>query len=513
LSVLSNVSSAVSRFFRGNGLRQADTQRAISQDTRVSTYDLNVALYDNSIYQAWREWVLGNYFIDVTGDCSKLWLAGFFNPVKEIVDLYVSNVLPGVWGNGIEIDPLVDGKPVNPKLADPVRRIWRDSNLDTNKSIITKYAANLGTVGMRVHRTPETIPGDRSTSRVRITEDHPSRLFNIVEDGQGNVTDVCLKYDVQRNANTGKTALTDPDWQTYEVVETLTQDEFSQKIGGKEQLTDDQRRNPYGFCPYVILRHKDNGTQFGDWAYKGSEHVIHAINFRLSQNDRSIGRHMFPKWFIAAAGDKPQNIDVAGDKASYVKLTPDGPPPMMEAIVAKVDFPAALAFMMQMINQLRRRQPEMAVGDLQLYANLSGETVAQVLKQAESAIFDVRPAYDHAFIRALQMGLSIGMTDGLTAYDVGAGTGEGSGDRAYQQGLETFQFKPRPALPQTPAQQIAQAQAGIAEQSARLATAKLASNVGTDTQTTLEIGGFDEATAQEIIRRKRTQDPTLNTSL
>jgi hypothetical protein len=435
VSVLSNPISTAWRWFRGNGLRQADTQRAIDAGTRINTYDINVALYDNTLYQAYREWVLRNFLTDVT-DCSKIWLAGFFNPVKEIVDLYVSNVLPGVWGRGIEIDPLVDGEPVNAKLAEPVRRIWRDSNLDTLKSVITKYAANFGTVGMRIQRTPETIAGDRRTSRVRITEDHPSRLFNIEEDGQGNVTAVVLKYDVQRNFGT----LTDPDFQSVEVIETLTQDEFSQKIGGKEQLTDAQRRNPYGFCPYVILRHKDNGTQFGD-------------------------------------------------------------------------YPAALAFVMQLINQLRRRQPEMAVGDLQLYANISGESVAQVLKQAESAILDVRPAYDHAFIRAIQMGLSIGMTDALPGFDVGAGTGEGSGERAYNQGLETFQFKPRPALPQTPAQQMAQANANVADQNARFGAAKLAQNIGTDVRTTFEVAGFDEAKAQEIIDRKRQQDVTIGNQL
>jgi hypothetical protein len=509
LSLLTNPFSTAWRWFRGNGLRSADTQRAIDAGTRTNTYDLNASMYDNTLYQAYRDWVLTTFFPQVTNRVP-ISLVGHFNPVKEIVDLYVSNVLPGVWGDGVEVDPLVDGKPVNPKLADPLRRIWRDSNGDTLKSVATRHAANLGTVGFRVRRTPETVPGDLSTSRVRIEVDHPVRLFNIEEDSQNNVTAVVLKYEIQRNFGT----LTDPDYQSVEVIETLTRDEFSQTIGGREQLTADQRRNPYGFCPYVILRHKDNGTQFGDWAYKGSEQVIHAINFRISQQDRSIGRHMFPKWFMAAAGDKPTELDVGGgEKASYVKLSQDGPAPMLQAIVPTIDFAASLAIIGAEMKWMARRQPEMAVGDLELFANLSGESMAQALKKAESAIFDVRPAYDHAFIRALQMALSIGMTDGLPAYDVGGGTGEGSGDRAYQQGLETFQFKPRPALPQTPAQQIAQAQAGIAEQSARLATAKLASNVGVDTQTTLEIGGFDEATAQEIIRRKRTQDPTLNASL
>jgi hypothetical protein len=200
LSLLANPLSTVWRFFRGNGVAKADTQRSIDPGTRTSTYDLNAALYDNTLYQAYRDWVLTSFFPRATRKTRAS--SGHFSPFKEIVDLYVSNVLPGVWGNGVEIDPMVDGKPVNPRLAEPVRRIWRDSNLDSLKSVIVRYAANLGTVGLRVTRTPESIPGDLSTSRVRIQEDHPSRLFNIEEDGQGNVTAVVLKYDEQRNFGT-----------------------------------------------------------------------------------------------------------------------------------------------------------------------------------------------------------------------------------------------------------------------------------------------------------------------
>jgi hypothetical protein len=189
-----------SRLWNGRGLRSDDPSRAINPNVRISDYEVNDALYDNLIYQAYRDWVLTTFF----PQCDKVnaSLVGHFNPCKEIVDLYISNVLPGVWGDGIEINDTVDGKPVNAKLINPVRRIWRDSNLDTSKALITKYLANLGTVGIRIQRTPQTIAGDRSTSRVRITEDHPSRLFNIEEDGQGNVTAVVLKYDVQRNFGT-----------------------------------------------------------------------------------------------------------------------------------------------------------------------------------------------------------------------------------------------------------------------------------------------------------------------
>jgi hypothetical protein len=247
-------------------------------------------------------------------------LVGHFNPVKEIVDLYVSNVLPGVWGNGVEIDPMVDGKPVNPRSPNPCGASGATATSTRSRASSSATPRTSAPSDLRVTRTPESIPGDLSTSRVRIQEDHPSRLFNIEEDGQGNVTAVVLKYEIQRNFGT----LTRPDYQAVEVIETITRDEFSQTRRRQGNAHRRAAPQPLRVLPLRHRRHRDNGTQFGDWAYKGSEPVIHAINFRVSQQDRSIGRHMFPKWFLAAAGDKPTTSTSPATRRPTCKLPPDG---------------------------------------------------------------------------------------------------------------------------------------------------------------------------------------------
>lgn len=484
------------------GPRANAVRREIDPGSRDTVYGINEALYTNTQYDAWREYILSNYF--PTFD-PKSRIVGHFNPCKEIVDLYVSNVLPGTFGHGTDVAPDVDGEPVNPKLPPLIRRVWRDSNLDTVKSEITERAAKLGTCGLRVSVSrpdPRTAAERGAPSRVRVSYDHPGRLFHVEEDGFGNVVVAVLKYKITRNFGTNE----NPDYELVDVVEEITRDDFSRTVNGKQDLPDDSRINRWGFCPYVVLRHRENGTVYGDWSFRGSEAVIHAINFRITQQDLSIGRGMFPKWFLGSAGDPPKSIKVGGDTAAWSELTPDTPPPFMEPLVAQIDHEHAQGFWMQTVSLLQRRQPEMAVNNLQLYANISGESVAQVLKQAESAVLNVRPRYDHAFIRVLQMAVSAGTEERVPGFEAGAGVGPGSGDRAYNAGQLAFEFAPRPALPQTPAAKLAEAQAAVADDNARMDSAAKAQKIGVDTKNVLIKAGHDPKTADQIIKARRSED-------
>jgi hypothetical protein len=497
------VMQTVASWFRSPaGPRASAVRREIDPQSRETTYGLNEALYTNTQYDFWREYILSNYF--PTFD-PKSRIVGHFNPIKEIVDLYVSNVLPGTWNAGTEVAPEVDREPVNAKLPPLLTRVWRDSNLDTAKSEINERAAKLGTVGLRVtvsRPDPRAAVDRGAPSRVRISYDHPGRLFHVEQDGFGNVLVAVLKYQTVRNFGNN----VNPSYELVDVVEEITRDDFSRTVGGIQEIPDDARINRWGFCPYVILRHRENGTVFGDWSFRGSEAVVHAINYRITQQDLSIGRGLFPKWFLGSAGDPPKSIRVGGDTAAWSQLTPDTPPPFMEAIVAQIDHGDAKDFWMETVSLLQRRQPEMAVNNLQLFSNISGESVAQILKQAESAVLNVRPRYDHAYIRALQMAVSAGTEERVPGFEVGAGTGPGSGDRAYNEGLLAFEFADRPALPETPAAKIAGADAAVADDNARLRTAAAAQKAGVDTKRVLITAGYSPAEADQIIAARRTQD-------
>lgn len=481
--------TAAARAFWYSPSERATQERQRSAEARETLYSLNDSLYDNAAYLTHWDRIREICFPKCDPGTR---IFGYFSPFKEIVEAY-QNVMPGTFGEGVSIANEFEGKPINPKLADPIRKIWRDSNLDTEKSMIIRRAANLGTVGLRIAYFSDS-------ARVVIQHDHPSRLHYVEQDARGNVVAVTLKYKMPRNVGTNL----EPKYEDVEVVELLTKDEFSVKHDGEEQLDSDQRKNNHGFCPYVLLRHKDSGVTFGDWSYKGSEHIIHAINFRISQQDRSIARHMFPKWVMASAGDKPQSVAMGSEEAVWLKLQQDGPTPFLQAIVPQLDQEHTREFWMELREMIRGAQPELTINDVKLLGNVSGETIMQVLKPAESAILGVRPNYDHAFIRIIQMGLSI-MADNAVA-DVGTGSGETAGDKAYESGLLNFTFADRPALPQTPAQVTALATASVADRSARFGVAKAAQGLGVSVSEVLRIAGYTEKEIKTILDEKATAD-------
>jgi hypothetical protein len=480
------ISSPFARMFTNTPSAVAQEQRAVNPDARLALYRMNAALYDNNAY--------ATLWTEIKSQCfpkcdPMVRVFGQVSPFKEIVEAY-QNCMPGTYGNEIKIADKVDEKDVNPKLSEPVRTIWRDSNLDSDKATIQRHAANLGTVGMR----PTVVNG-----KVVIQHDHPERIFDVEQDAMGNVVSIVLKYESTRNVSSD---LLSPDYQKVDVVEIITKDEFSQTFDGVEQLT--QQRNQFGFCPYVILRHVDNGTLYGDWAYKGTEHSIHQINFRISQQGRSIGRNEFPKWFAAAGGPKPKEFDVDGGTMAYVEMRPDSPPPLFQAIVPAIDQASAMAYWMEERDMLRGRQPELTIRDVKLLASVSGEAILRALTPAKMAILGVRPNYDHAFRRAVQMAISIGCDLGL--WDVGTGKGIGAGDGAYRQGLEAFEWAPRPALPETPQERLAIEQAATAGQQAKLSVAKQTQGLGVSADEVLRQAGYSDQEIAAIKAEKTTKD-------
>jgi hypothetical protein len=485
------------------GYVKAKPEDVVRFESREGIYAYNQLAYDGTLYRPQNsggmlEGILktsiGSDFCDV----NKNRIQPFFLPVQEIVEAY-QYVLPGVFGDGVTIADAFDGKPIDPRLKDPIGRIWRASNLDTEKAKILRWGPNFGTVGLRVVARQKA--GDRP-ARVSIVADHPSHLFNFEEDDEGNIVAVCLKYTKTINNTDDGGTLADPVWQTVEVVEEITRDDFSLTFDGVQQLEDDARRNTLGFAPYVVQRHKDNGTPYGDHAYKGSEDTMHRINWRLSRQDKSIDRHQFPKWFAAAGGASPTtDVRMGEDDMTYVQTMEGTPPPILQAIVAQVDQKSAMDFVGRLYAMLRKRQPELALNDSELLANTSGEALEQALEPVKKKIADARPGYVHGFTRALQMAVSAGKTVG--AWPIG-------GDEDYRAGRLNFAFGPMPLLPLTTAQRQQQAAADAAPDAARLDLATKAKALGLPQKEQWRKAGYTETQIAALLQ-ERSDQPVLDT--
>jgi hypothetical protein len=445
-------------------------------------------------------------------DEGKWAIPGYYNPVPQIVGFY-ANTLYGHWGTELRpVDP--DRKEDIPTaLADPLARLWRWSRLDSRKDELTALAANQGTVGIRV----VTDAGmDGVTPRIYLDFDDPRFITRVIQDGRGNVLAAILHYTEVFYDERGNRA----DRQIQEVISKWG---FSKQVGtyndnrifagGEELLTPKQQENPLGVCPYVLLRHsRRNGQVFGTHAYSGTERAIWGIDLGLSQLDESVIDHLWPTWFMTGAGPKPEPKKTGKYRLIYVKTERDVPPPSAEAMVPTINIADTIAQIQQNDAFVRERNPAMILSSLKLLSGISGETLQQVLKPAESECQRARAEYETALIAALQIGLSLGVVKGM--WDLGTGTGsQQAADAAYDdgQGPEAFVFADRPAIPPTVSQQVAQAAADEAKKQAKLKTAQMASVAGFDQQSVLEHAGKTPAEAKEIKRRKAQEDVAVET--
>jgi hypothetical protein len=498
----------------GDAGRQVATlaQRGGSDDAdhsaRVQQYRYNEAMLGNTVYHRYPHGYRDAILINVLGfnsdDCADARLTGWFNPTRTIVDAY-QNVFRGPFGREVKLNEKVGTRDVNPLLLDdekadresPVRQVWRWSNLDTAKQSIQEWAANLGTVVLRIKVT-----GNDARRRVMVEPLHPSYVRGFASDDRGNVTAAELCYPATTWAVGEGT-------RDVEVREVFTKARFLQEINGTK-TTDEP--NALGVCPIVILRHGDDGHDFGRWAYHGTEDIIHGLNWIKSNQAESINEHIWPTWFGGAAAKAPESVKVGRHSMSYVQLEPDGPSPFLQALVANLDHGGAIAFQELLRKELQQRQPEIVLGNVEALSGQSGETIAKLLTGVEAKIEQAKANYEHAMIRAIQIALSWGVM--LSLWDLGSGMGnEAAADAAYDDGLEDFEFADRPALPQTVYDKLVQSQLTDAQQLSKFNLAKAAQGIGLPQEEVFKHAGFDDAKAKQMAAQKQKEAAAAQASI
>lgn len=454
----------------------------------LSDYVLRDRMLDGSIYR--KGFGLQEILRALNRPCGvddegKWSVPGYYNPVPQIVGFY-EHTLYGHWGE--ELRPVDrEGNDVDETLADLLGRLWRWSRLDVRKSELTTLASNHGTAGIRiVHDDNDGDP------RIWLDFDDPRWITRVDFDARGNCRTVVLEYALARYDTNGRA--TTP----AEVREVISAEGFSLQVDGTEKLDAAQQENVLGVCPYVLCRHKRRtGETFGRHAYDGSERAIWGIDLGLSQLDESLQTHIWPTLFMTAPGDKPQTFQTGKYKLIYVQSKADNPPATLEAVAPNITLAETAEHFAQLDAWLREKNPAMILSALKLLSGISGETMQQVLKPAESEALRARGEYEPAIIQALQIALSIGIAKGVDGFDLGTGKGTAeAAAAAYDdgQGPEYFQFAKRPALPPTVTQQQQQALANTAEQGAKIDLAAKAQKTGVySDREVMRLAGMSEA--------------------
>jgi hypothetical protein len=428
-----------------------------------------------------------------TDDENKWSVPGYYNPVPQIVGFYESTTLYGQWDH--ELKPVKrKGEDVDQKLADLLGRLWRWSRLDVRKAELTTLAANQGTVGIRI-----VYDANGDDPRVYLDFDDPRWITRVDLDARGNCRTVVLEYALAAYDENGRPT-------TPKVVrEVISAEGFSRQVDGQEQLSEAERANALGVCPYVLCRHRRRtGEVFGRHAYDGSERAIFGIDLGLSQLDESLQEHIWPRLFMTAAGPKPTTFKTGKYTLVYVQSREGVPPATLEAVSPNITVAETAEHFTQLDAWLREKNPAMILSALKLLSGVSGETLQQVLKPAESEALRARAEYEAALVQALQIALSLAIANRVPDFDLGTGVGTAeAAHKAYDdgQGPEYFTFKERPAIPPTVFQQLQMAQARVADQGAKLDLANKAKNTGVHSDNNvMRLAGMDD---KQIAQNKR----------
>lgn len=499
---LSNVNRAVRALMNASRLPAYDSPPFDwDWQQRRDSYARWDSMYDNSAYRSQADGGLREQILEEIGETDHTKpLNGYFEPIAPIVDVY-QQCLRGKLGQEIKIQAEEDGGDIS-ILKRPIKQIWKWSNLNEKKDVISYLAACHGTVGLRIEARAEAEPGatlDTTRQRVRINVHEAGHIVDFDEDAQGNIQSVLLEYQVMTGG------LGEARSDTVVIRELLSK---TRMVKYRDDKKVEDIPNELGVCPFVLLRHRDNRREYGIPAHWGTELPVHLINYLLTRFGLSVDRHVFAKWFASASGPPPTAYDLGDTTVAYTQTQPGDSKPTLEAVVAKLDYMGMWQVVQGLIAHVRHRQPELTLAYLESLSGQSGETIAKLLIPCEERIYAARNRYENAIIKALQIGLSWGILMGL--WDLGTGMGsKRAADAAYQSGAEDFRFNERPALPPTAYDRQKRAEADTKELEITARALRDLDGVlphSEKLRVLSKVLGYDESKIESMLKEIREQD-------
>lgn len=474
-------------------------------EERRQFYDAMWGYYTNDVFFPQCDGGMREVLNNSLGGAAAADLSGIYNPVQRIVDCY-ENVFRGELGKEIRLaKTLMNDREVNVRILGtkdsigPVEQIWTASKFSTKKSLLTKYGACFGTVGVRV-------VANSSTQKVSLQIEHPGRIKDVELDEFGVVQQVMLEYD-RMEGDLGE------DRQQFRIKELLTKDRFyawreEQPWNLIDEVVDVNGSgvpNELGFVPYVLIKHSESGEDFGISAYHSSVPIINMVNALATHIQIQVHRHVKAKWFIAAGGAAPEVVDLSDLTVAYVQQTEGSARPMIEPLVAKLSLKDAVELLSFYVQELNDRQPELKAIDGKFLAQQSGDSISQLREPAEQKLLATRTVYEAGLVHAFKMAMVWGQHMGI--WDIGVQVSDPlSADEAMNSQELDFAFEARPGLPIT-ATDALNRQAMEDGHTKTLADVSQTGAEDLSRRERLRMRGYDEEKITKIINESKTEDP------
>lgn len=347
-----------------------------------------------------------------------------YNPAYRLGAFWQSHLWGGALdlaaGDGKEVPSALPIVTTNEALRPAIGQLWRNSNWSSRKSIATLWGSTLGDVGLRVI-------DDVERGKVYLDVVHPATIESVELDAFGNCRGYVLRemrYDeAGREVVYSEQATRDGD----EVVYSTYKDN---RLYGWDGLPAEWRE-PYGFVPFVLIKHNDVGMDWGWAELFPALSKVREVDDLASKISDQIRKMVDSPWLFAGV-DKPRSTPTTTGTAAGAsnKIEPGreeipalyGPVGATATpLVANLDLSAAAAHVASILQELERDYPELRQTLSNASNDVSGAALEIDHQPIEDKVIERRANYDDGLVRAQQMAIAIGgfrNYDGFSGFDL-----------------------------------------------------------------------------------------------
>jgi hypothetical protein len=397
-------------------------------ENRISRYAVLWAFYNNTAYEhKWSPAYKTNYAL--------------YQAIRSVYSMsnYIGNFHQTyIWGGAIDmlagdgqdiesaLPIITENEAIRPAIAD----IWKWSNWQVRKDIITLFGAVMGDVGIRVVDNPHK-------ERVYFDIVHPATMTNLVKDEFGNIKSYVIEEEVEDPRGKKGTVIykeTAEHGMGNDIVFRTFLDGKPFAWGGEDSVS--EWVETYGFIPMVHIQHIDINAGWGQSEAYAAQSKFRELDEQGSLQNDHVRKETAGLWGVSGTSipteikvDKPtptaNNPMPSRERMRLINIGVDA---KVESLVSKLDIDAVIHNIELIMKAAERELPELKLDDTDEYAATTGAALRVRQQPAANKIMLRRPNYDGALVNAQAMAMTIGAMGDYEAYSGLSVDGFANGD-------------------------------------------------------------------------------------
>lgn len=366
-------------------------------------------------------------------------LAALRTPAQRVIEFYTGAIWPGALPAALPI------KTENPRIIEPIHKIWQWSNWASKKQLAIRRFAMFGDMILKVSRRDHVFYLEpEEEGQEPLEEIAPSSVFlevinpkhipegGLLLDERGNV--IYIRVDVEKTRptdnGTGLVTYTHTEiWtrQTYRRYEHTMGFNANLAAVGKPKEEIPLEEFGIDFVPFVYapFRMLDDLAR-GIGAYTLAVGKIDELNRMATRLHYLLFRYNKAVWALASnmtdSAGRPIVVSLEGDEDGGNTLTLGDDEVLklpgnstLESLVPSLAYDQYLAAIEKQAAELEKDLPELAYSRLREKGELSGRAITLLLGDAIARAIEARGNAEDALQRAHKMALTMGVAAGLFA--------------------------------------------------------------------------------------------------